>query len=642
MKAVLIGSDFLLDNDGNAKLVEFNTSAGAFQSMVPHLDFTELENLLQTNSMTELVYIFNDEQVVTDPSFRANITIGSDLQNLCSNLGITYTPYQVNTYSTTVPYIEDSPTKFILRQAFDSTALIDDEYCADKANLQVLIKDEAYAIPTYINNPGYELNTLTAYNENTTPNIVVKSRLPQYDAKVFPEVHSIVSQADLDNLKQNTTHPYFIQEFVNSTNNVKEGRYCIIRSLDLVYGANLDTMHLGSYHQSSRYALDIWPDELQANSTALTNKSRVKWISKLVTDEQKGIYHIDEDTKIITGTGAYITIDQVEEGTVVKSANFSNFPTGSTVDVFAYSSSFQEMQDSLEVNTAIVLGFKSSSLETVYLNVTLDSGINWDDSTRSTFYTEDSGSLITRFRSLGQANLGDKVILLDVSTNELVKQEITALEAVYDTKITYEMDVEEQDIFLSLLDETTNIALVQHNPCWCNGWNCGYYSCYNSCSGCGGGGCFIGETMVTTPDGQKEIKDIEIGDIVQSYDFVKNELITKKVKGLWKSDYNNKLVIINGIKTKATIGHPFAIKDFEGNVNWAAVDPKADKEFHKDFEIYQLETGKYFINLLGDWVIVDSIEFEDFKGIVYNISVEDTHNYVAEGILVHNMAKKLQ
>ena len=26
MKAVLIGSDFLLDNDGNAKLVEFNTS----------------------------------------------------------------------------------------------------------------------------------------------------------------------------------------------------------------------------------------------------------------------------------------------------------------------------------------------------------------------------------------------------------------------------------------------------------------------------------------------------------------------------------------------------------------------------------------------------------------------------------------
>ena len=37
-----------------------------------------------------------------------------------------------------------------------------------------------------------------------------------------------------------------------------------------------------------------------------------------------------------------------------------------------------------------------------------------------------------------------------------------------------------------------------------------------------------------------------------------------------------------------------------------------------------------------------SIEFEDFKGIVYNISVEDTHNYIAEGILVHNAVKKFE
>lgn len=640
MKAVLIGSDFLLDDNGNAKLVEFNTSAGAFQSMIPHLDFTELENLLQTNSIAELVYIFNDQQVVVDPSFRININLGSKLQEVCERLNIAYTPYQVNTYATTVPYIEDTPTKFILRQAFDSTALIDDEYCADKANLQDLIKDEAYAIPTYINNPGIEVDTLSTFAAGKAPNIVVKSRLPQYDAKVFPEVHTISSQEELDTLKQNTEHPNFIQEFVNSTNNVKQGRYSIIRSLDLVYGANLSTLHLGSYHQSTPYTLDIWPDELQTNSTALTNKSRIKWISKLATDEQKNVYHIDEETKIATATGAYITINDVEEGTVVKSANFSNFPTGSYVDVFAYSSSFEEMQNSLEVNTATVVGFKSSSLETVYLNVTLENGINWDDSTRSTFYTEVSGSTVTRFKSLGQVDLGDKVILLDVATNELIKQEVTALDPVYDTKVVYEMDVEEQDIFLSVLDEATNIALVQHNPCWCNGYNCGWWSCYNSCWTCQAQ-CFIGEAMVTTADGQKEIKDIQIGDVVQSFDLVRNDVVTKVVKGLWKSDYDDKLVIINGIRTKATIGHPFAIKDFEGNISWAAADPDADKEFHGDLTVEKLEVGKYFINLMGDWVIVESIEFEDFKGIVYNISVEDTHNYIAEGILVHNMAKKL-
>jgi len=639
MKAVLIGSDFLLDDDGNAKLVEFNTSAGAFQSMIPHLDFTELENLLQTNSIAELVYIFNDQQVVVDPNFRVNISIGSELQEICQRLNIAYTPYQVNTMATTVPYIEDTPTKFILRQAFDSTALIDDEYCADKANLQVLIKDEAYAIPTYINNPGYEIDTLTSFTSGKAPNVVVKSRFPNYNAKTFPEVHTITNQEDLDNLKQSTGYPNYIQEFVNSNNNVKQGKYSILRSLDLVYGANLNTLHLGSYHQSTAYALDIWADEYQENSTALTNKSRIKWISKVSTDTQKNVYHVDEDTKIVTADGAYITIANVEEGTVVKSANFSNFPTGSYVDVFAYSSSFQEMQDSLEVNTATVVGFKSSSLETVYLNVTLENGINWDDSARSTFYTEVSGSAVTRFKSLGQVELGDKVVLLDIATNELVKKEVTALDPIYDTKVVYEMDVEEQDIFLSVLDEATNIALVQHNPCWCNGYNCGWYSCYNSCWTCQAS-CFIGEAMVTTADGQKEIKDIKIGDVVQSFDLQKNDVVTKVVKGLWKSTYDDKLVIINGIRTKATVGHPFAIKDFDGNIRWAAANPEADKDFHGDLHVEKLIPGEFFINLLGDWVLIETLEFEDFKGIVYNITVEDTHNYIAEGILVHNVFDK--
>ena len=625
MKAVLIGSDFLLDDNGDAKLVELNTSAGIFQSMMPHLDFSGLENLLQTNSIAELVYIFNDQQVVTDPNFRANLSLGLRLQTICETLGIAYTPYQVSTYATTVPYIEDAPNKFILRQAFDSTALIDDEYCVDKLNLKELVEGQPYAITA-------------GFDSTKAPNVVVKSKNPSYDAKVYPQVHTVANQEEFDRLQQSIADPYFIEEFINSENNVVQGRYSIIRSMDLVYGSNLDTLHLGSYHQTSPYKLDIWPDQLQAGKTALENKSRIKWISKLTTDTQKNVYHVDEETDIVLPNGSYITIQDVQEGTVVKSVQFSNFPTGSTVDVLAYSSSFEEMSNSLEVNSATVVEFISSSLETVYLNVTLENGINWDESIRSTFYTEASGSSVTQFKALGQVEVGDKIILLNVVTNELLKKEVTALDPVYDTKTVYELDVEEQDIFLSVLDQ--DIALVQHNPCWCNGGNCGWWSCYQSCWTCQNN-CFIGEALVTTVDGEKEIKDIQIGDLVQSFDIETSELVTKTVKGLWKTDYDNKLVIINGVRTKATLGHPFAIKDFEGNIKWAAIDPEADKEFDKDLVIEKLEVGKYFINLKGDWVLVESIEFEDYKGLVYNITVEDTHNYLAEGILVHNV-KKLQ
>jgi hypothetical protein len=626
MKAVLIGSDFLLDDNGDAKLVELNTSAGIFQSMLPHLDFSGLENLLQINSISELVYIFNDQQLVADPNFRANLSLGLKLQTICETLGIAYTPYQVSTYATTVPYIEDAPNKFILRQAFDSTALIDDEYCTDKLNLKELVEGQPYAITS-------------AFDSTKSPNVVVKSKNPSYDGKIYPQVHTVANQSEFDTLEQSITDPYFIQEFINSENNIVQGRYSIIRSMDLVYGSNLDTLHLGSYHQTSPYSLNIWSDELQPNSTALTNKSRIKWISKQTTDVQKSVYHVDEETDIVLPDGSYIKIQDVEEGTVVKSVQFSNFPTGSTVDVLAYSSSFEEMRDSLQVNSATVVEFISASLETVYLNVTLENGITWDESIRSTFYTEVSGSNVTQFKALGQVEVGDKVILLNVATNELMKKEVTALDPVYDTKTVYELDVEEQDIFLSVLDQ--DIALVQHNPCWCNGYNCGWWSCYNSCWTCQAA-CFIGEAVVATVDGEKEIKDIQVGDLVQSFDVTSSDLVTKKVKGIWKADYDSKLVIINGTRTKATMGHPFAIKDFDGNIKWAAVDPEVDKEFHDNLIVEKLEVGKYFINLIGNWVLIESIEFEDFKGIVYNISVEDTQNYIAEGILVHNMAKKIR
>jgi intein/homing endonuclease len=49
---------------------------------------------------------------------------------------------------------------------------------------------------------------------------------------------------------------------------------------------------------------------------------------------------------------------------------------------------------------------------------------------------------------------------------------------------------------------------------------------------------------------------------------------------------------------------------------------------------------EYSINLNGEWVKIDNIELEPYNGKVYNISVEDTHNYIANNILVHNVDKK--
>jgi hypothetical protein len=195
MKAVLIGSDFLLDDNGNAKILEMNTNASVYQSMLPHLDFSPVTELIQQNSINEVVYIFNNEHIITDANLRLDITIGSRLQQICQTLGIAYTPYQVNKNATTVPYIEDAPNKLIFRQAFDSTALIDDEYCADKLNLQELIKDETYTVGTFASSTLHNINTLSELAAKE-PNIVVKAKQPMYDGLQYPEVHHLTTAED--------------------------------------------------------------------------------------------------------------------------------------------------------------------------------------------------------------------------------------------------------------------------------------------------------------------------------------------------------------------------------------------------------------------------------------------------------------
>jgi hypothetical protein len=638
MKAVLIGSDFLLDDNGNAKILEMNTNASVYQSMLPHLDFSPVTELIEQNSINEVVYIFSNEQTVTDPSMRLDISIGIRLQQICTTLGIAYTPYQVNVNATTVPYIEDAPNKLIFRQAFDSTALIDDEYCADKLNLQELIKDETYTVGTFTTSVNHDINTLSSIS-NKEPNIIVKAKQPSYDSLLYPEIHTVTTIEQLEEIKTASGTDFYVQEFINSDNNKVEGKYSIIRSFDLIYGSTLEVLHLGSYHQSSLVTTDIWPNEYITGSTKMTNKARQKWLTKPI-DSQERMYHLDDDTKVVAANGDYLLPSQLYQGLEVKSANFSNFPTGSMVDIFTYTSSFQEMNESLVINTAQVVELYSASYEGVYLNITLEDGTNWDDFSKSTIYVEVSGSTRTQFKGLGQVNLGDKVITVNHNTNELEKKEITALGVNFDTKTIYEVDVEDQDIFLSILNEEQGTALVQHNPCWCNGGNCGWYSCSSYCPSCET--CFIGETLVETQSGSKQIKDIEIGDIVTSFDILKNTLVHKKVTGLWKSEYDGGLVIINGIKSKGTVSHPFAVKDKEGVISFAAYNPEAIGAFelHEGITVEKLEIDGRYINVNGEWKIIESLDLEPFKGLVYNITVEDTHTFIANNIVVHNVGFK--
>ena len=142
------------------------------------------------------------------------------------------------------------------------------------------------------------------------------------------------------------------------------------------------------------------------------------------------------------------------------------------------------------------------------------------------------------------------------------------------------------------------------------------------------GGCFLKGTMVKTKDGYKEIDKIEIGDIVLSYneELRKNEY--KKVTKLYIHENSNEILYelkINGEILKVTSVHRIYVKSKNSDIYaWKAAS--------------EIKVNDYVMDSNGNAHEITEINYYNIKQTVYNIEVEDNHNYYVsrDNILVHN------
>ena len=134
--------------------------------------------------------------------------------------------------------------------------------------------------------------------------------------------------------------------------------------------------------------------------------------------------------------------------------------------------------------------------------------------------------------------------------------------------------------------------------------------------------CFSGDTVVQTTSGPKRIDEINIGEIVYTFNeaerTIVENLVTETHSNLTRHFYH---VNVKGELIKSTGGHPFYDADNEG---WLPL-----KNFNK---------GMRFLTLSVEAWPVDEIRFEIYDTArTYNLSIEHNHNYfVGPGILVHN------
>jgi intein/homing endonuclease len=154
--------------------------------------------------------------------------------------------------------------------------------------------------------------------------------------------------------------------------------------------------------------------------------------------------------------------------------------------------------------------------------------------------------------------------------------------------------------------------------------------------------CFIGGTQITMADGSfKNIEDVQIGDEVISLNEETKLNEVKKVIDT-KSPMHNDLVkytLSNGIEITSTFDHPYYVNKME----LASFKPTLTNErYQLNTNVRKIQKGDcvYMIPKSGIGMHAVAIEKIEAQPLVdtqtYIFTVEDNHNFYANGILVHN------
>jgi len=504
MKAVIIGTDFVKDNTGTLKIVETNTNVDVHNVIVPDLDWVSFKQFLIDNSISKLHFIYTDgnflntERATKFDTHIPRVTLKDKLEEVITEVGGTFTVYEVAKNSITVPYVEDADDTLILRTSYDTTAIIDENYAKDKVNFHRAISNQTFSTKIYYNSStdtNLNVDNLIELHltDGDAPNYIVKTRYPNTDYVQYPKLYKINSLEDLGTLKASLTSSEYLEEFHSNNDNIVEGKMGVIRSLDIIYGSTLSCLHLGSYVMTSPLLIGVWETTYDSNGK-MNQNARPLWISKSPNQRMGISYILDDDTPIFYADGNFKYPNQILENDVLKTVTLNWVPADDTSETGEplyipgrNSGSFSEDLTTFGTTNTNVVSLVSELKESLMIRVTLENGLVYEDLPHSDMLIEEYDTLRTIFSHTNEFRVNDSVIFYDYNNNTLVKSKITNLEITYANRRVYDIDVEENDIFLPLADENLGITFIQHNPClgWCSAWSCHYYWCAE-CSFCYG------------------------------------------------------------------------------------------------------------------------------------------------------------
>jgi hypothetical protein len=519
MRAVILGTDFVKDVDDSFKTLETNTDIQIEFDINSFFNMNELVNFVKTNSFNEIHIIkkyqnfnqntfFDVEQNLPSnevlPSFVPTTITGSttnsislfskilkksfnDLNYIC-----TIEEHELDINSITIPYIEDADNKLIIRFAYDTTALIDDEYAKDNWSYLKLMNDiDSNSIPkTYINDSslGFDSIGTTIRDNGIHPNYIVKKRYTPSDNTIYPIIHKINSIEELNNLKTSLEIDEYIQEYIYNENDLLENRLQYYRSIDMVYGSNLDTLNLCVFQKTNMLELS---DTTDYDDTKIVQKwERPKYLPKVFNKINDTSTRIDADSnsKILLSDDTIKLAGELVVGDIVKSVKISDIQGLTESEFSKFSSSFETILQDSTFTTASVTDINSYEYYGQIINIELNNGAKFSDVPHAKIFIEKDN--LMKLEEYSFIENGNKVLVINRETNQLEEAIVTNIYYTLENLISYRITLDSPHIF-ETLDESTlsKYGLITHNYSYdCILWQCTYSGYYlDSAQECGSG-----------------------------------------------------------------------------------------------------------------------------------------------------------
>lgn len=644
MKGVFFSTDFVKDKEGTYKFLELNTdtATGNYENFLNNVDLSEFFSFLQTNQIDTIEFIFKEEihRIIVNAIKEKINELAPFITNVVEHIESIDSIYPTQ--------VSDSDDKFILRLAYDETAILDSIYAKNNLNPILLFNENGvgdYGVPTYYSSSEDFINTIqTSQNEINIPDFISKKVTDVNSNVEFYKLKGELisgsyqhSEINLENrindfISNYSNSDQYVSNFLINQDTVDDG---VAQSLRIYSIMTLINGEPNTFHVYTNIAQSIFPlptslDTDFTNHYQLPSKHHYQ-LSTSSDKVNKGNEHgIFETERFVSSSNESLDISSIKNGMVLKSFHIESLPDTDDSSVYMkWSISGSTLPSGSFPTSSTIVGINKHELkDNQLIEVKLEGSDQYSYyDTKLGVLVYESSSNETKFIRAGKISKDNHFVYSE--NGDLMKfDESNHIILHSPTGSVFSVDVEPSDLAVVEGQGVGTIGFVIHNTPKPD--------------------CFIAGTQITLEDStQCNIEDVKVGDKVLTYNEYTSQIepnevldINSQIHTGLDDDYTVIIKFDNNMSNHNTNSHPYYVKD-KGLCS-CRPDVTLDKY---DISVNKLEEGDVVFSIDDDKnlheVTVISIESYNKSIKTYNLfSVENNHNFFANGILVHNKTKQ--